>query len=137
VIRRGVIAFVLVLSVAGGTACAAANASDGVRTIHVTIRFSSFDPSAIDVAPGETVRFVVENADPIDHEFLIGDERLQQVHEDGTEAYHPPRPGEMSVPARTTQVTTYTFPAAQGSLIFGCHLPEHYAYGMRGTIAIG
>jgi uncharacterized cupredoxin-like copper-binding protein len=32
-------------------------------------------------------------------------------------------------------VTTVTFPS-QGSLLFGCHLPGHYAYGMRGVITI-
>ena len=28
-----------------------------------------------------------------------------------------------------------TFPSA-GNLLFGCHLPGHYAYGMHGVIAI-
>lgn len=135
--HRGIVAFVVALLAAGATACDPANASNEIRTVHVTIHFSSFEPSVLDVAPGETVRFVVENADPIDHEFLIGDGQLQQVHEEGTEAYHPPRPGEMSVPARGTQVTTFTFAADAGSLIFGCHLPGHYAYGMRGEISIG
>ncbi len=45
-------------------------------------------------------------------------------------------PGEMSVPAGTTQVTTYTFPATDGQLIFACHLPGHYAFGMHGTVTI-
>ena len=42
----------------------------------------------------------------------------------------------MSVPAGTTQVTTYTFPATTGQLIFACHLPGHYAFGMHGTVTI-
>jgi len=133
---RGSAAIGLVAALAAGTACTAPAASHEIRIVHITIHFSSFDPPAVAVSPGETVRFVVDNTDPIDHEFLVGDEHLQQVHEEGTEAYHPPRPGEMSVPARTTQITTYTFPTEAGSLIFGCHLPGHYAYGMRGTISI-
>ena len=42
------------------------------------------------------------------------------------------------MPAGETVVTTYTFPKISGSLIFGCHLPGHYDFGMRGTVtAVG
>jgi uncharacterized cupredoxin-like copper-binding protein len=104
--------------------------------VHVRIGYSAFVPDVIRVEPGETVRFVVRNDDPIDHEFLIGDETVQHVHEVGTEGHHGARPGEISVPAGQTVATTYTFGGA-GSTLFGCHLPGHYAYGMRGTIQIG
>jgi uncharacterized cupredoxin-like copper-binding protein len=106
------------------------------RTMHITIHFSRFDPSDIEVQPGQTIRFVVENTDPIDHEFIVGDEQVQQAHEAGTEAHHPPRPGEISIAPGETVITTVTFPLT-GSLLFGCHLPGHYAYGMRGTITMG
>ncbi len=105
------------------------------RTVHVRIHYSHFEPSAFAFEVGETVTFVVENADPIDHEFLLGDRTVQLVHERGTEAYHPPRPGEMTVPAGTTMTTTYTFGEA-GDLIIGCHLPGHYAYGMRAPVTV-
>ena len=42
---------------------------------------------------------------------------------------------ELPIPPGETVVTTMTFPS-QGSLLFGCHLPGHYAYGMRGLISI-
>jgi uncharacterized cupredoxin-like copper-binding protein len=135
--RRAAVAGLLILLVAGSAACARAAAHPGARTVVVRIHYSHFEPSEIRVEPGETIRFVVENVDPIDHEFLVGDRLVQRIHELGTEAHHPRRPGEMSVPAHTTRVTTYTFPARDGSLIFGCHLPGHYAYGMRGEITIG
>jgi uncharacterized cupredoxin-like copper-binding protein len=90
----------------------------------------------VDVEPGQTVRFVIENTDPIDHEFIVGDEGVQLVHERGTEAHHRPRPGEVSVPAGGTVVTTVTFAADRQTLIFGCHLPGHYAFGMRGDIRV-
>jgi uncharacterized cupredoxin-like copper-binding protein len=109
----------------------------GVRTVAITIHFSRFSLDQVDVSPGETVRFVVTNTDPIDHEFILGDEHVQLIHENGTELRHPPKPGEMSVPAGTTQLTTYTFPLQQGQLIFACHLPGHYAFGMHGIVTIG
>ncbi len=127
----------LLVLVAIAPACTPATATSDVRKVHVRMHHSRFLPGAIEVEPGETVRFVVENTDPIDHEFLVGDARLQQIHEEGTEAHHPPRPGEMSVPALSTRITTYTFSADEAELIFGCHLPGHYDYGMRGEIEIG
>jgi uncharacterized cupredoxin-like copper-binding protein len=112
-------------------------ASEGVRTVNITIHFSRFSLDQVNVAPGETVRFVVTNTDPIDHEFILGDDYVQLIHENGTELSHPPKPGEMSVPAGTTQVTMYTFPPKDEQLIFACHLPGHYAFGMHGIVTIG
>jgi uncharacterized cupredoxin-like copper-binding protein len=125
----------LLVGVTAMTRGSAARANDG--TVRITIHYSSFDPDGLAVEPGETVRFVIVNTDPIDHEFILGDQRVQDVHEKGTEAHHAPRPGEVSVPAGETVVTIYTFPRTSRSLIFGCHLPGHYAFGMHGTVTIG
>ncbi len=111
--------------------------AENVRTVDIRIRFSRFDPGNVMIAPGETVRFVIENSDPIDHEFIVGDSRLQLTHERGTEAHHAPRPGEISLPAGATRSTTVTFPVDLGATLFGCHLPGHYAYGMVGAIEAG
>jgi uncharacterized cupredoxin-like copper-binding protein len=133
---KGVTRLVLAISlVAVPSACRPSAADEGVETVEITIHYSHFDPSTLEFPPGMTVRFVVRNTDPIDHEFILGDTRVQDVHELGTEAHHPPRPGEMSVPAGTTRTTTYTF-TKPGTLIFGCHLPGHYAFGMRGLVAV-
>ena len=129
------VALVLLVGVAAASRGAAARANR--EPVHITIHYSSFAPDSIDVEPGETVRFVIQNTDPIDHEFILGDEDVQLAHERGTEAHHAPRPGEVSVPAGETVVTTYKFPDTPGELIFGCHLPGHYDFGMRGIVTIG
>jgi uncharacterized cupredoxin-like copper-binding protein len=116
-------------------ACDLAGASTAVRTITVEIEHSAFIPIELEVDAGERVRFVVINNDPIDHEFIVGDEEIQLVHEKGTETHHGERDGEISVPAGETSETSYTF-GERGSLLYGCHLPQHYRYGMKGTIAI-
>ena len=131
-IRRMLAVSLLALAAA---ACSQAAAAPAERTVRVRIHYSAFSLGHLDVAPGETVRFVVTNTDPIDHEFIVGDEAVQVAHELGTEAYHPPRPGEITIRAGETVETTYTF--ATRDLLFGCHLPGHYAYGMRGTISVG
>jgi uncharacterized cupredoxin-like copper-binding protein len=114
--------------------CGGGAHASGTQTVEITIHHSRFIPSAVHVRPGATVHFVVRNTDPIEHELIVGDEATQQRHEVGTDVLHQ-GPGAVSVRAGTTAHTTYTFPTS-GSLLFGCHLPGHWAYGMRGTIAI-
>ena len=41
---------------------------------------------------------------------------------------------KMTIPAGETVTTTFTF--GERDLLFGCHLPGHYVYGMRGTIEV-
>jgi uncharacterized cupredoxin-like copper-binding protein len=106
------------------------------RTVELTVHHSKFSLEELQVRPGETIRFVLRNTDPIPHELIVGDESVQAVHEAGTEAHHADRPGEVSVAPGATAVTTYRFGSA-GRLLFGCHLPGHWAYGMKGTITIG
>lgn len=85
---------------------------------------------------GETVRFVVRNKDPIDHELIVGPMPVQLGHESGREASHPPRPGEVSVPLLSSASTTYEF-EERGTIWFGCHLPGHWNYGMLGRVLVG
>ena len=142
--RRLAAALVLVLA-AGGTAAllagrpAARAGGDKTRTVVVTMHHSRFEPSVVPVAPGERVRFVLRNTDPIDHEFILGDDAVQRRHEQGRERHpHGDVPGERSVAAGQEAATTFTFPAALDgqALEFACHLPGHYAYGMHGLARV-
>lgn len=60
---------------------------------------------------------------------------MQARHESGTEPYHDRIPSEVSVPAGQTVRTTVTF-EERGTLILGCRLPGHWAYGMRATVTV-
>jgi len=108
--------------------------------VKVTLEHSRFALDRTEFRPGETVTFVIVNDDPIDHEFILGDEEVQDVHESGTGHHHGEVPGEISVPAGETRTATFTFPVAlggsDGTLIVGCHLPGHYAYGMRAEVRV-
>jgi len=99
------------------------------------MRHSRFGPSHFVVRRGATVRFVITNADPIDHELILGDEGVQRRHETGTEPAHGSVPGEVSVPAGMTAETRYTFSRA-GVVLIGCHARGHYEYGMRGWVLV-
>lgn len=126
------VAAVILAAVALGTA-GGPTAGATLRTVQVTIRHSKFVPARFTARRGETVRFVLTNTDPIDHEFILGDEAVQRRHELGTEAAHGAVPGEVSVPPGQVAETTYTFSHA-GVALIGCHAPGHYAYGMRGWV---
>jgi uncharacterized cupredoxin-like copper-binding protein len=102
----------------------------------VAIKHSRFVPDVIRVPATTAVRFTVVNDDPIGHEFLLGDDDVQVAHEDGTEAAHGDRAGEISIAPYTTASTTYEFGAA-GTVLLGCHLPGHWDYGMRATVVVG
>jgi uncharacterized cupredoxin-like copper-binding protein len=132
-LRKPVVLLLLVL-VAGATV-AAARAGSG-KEVMLTIAYSRFAPDQLSFREGETVTFVLVNSDPIDHEFILGDEAVQNRHETGTEPHHDSIPTEVSVPAGETVRTTVTFDEA-GPLIIGCHLPGHYGYGMRAEVTVG
>lgn len=123
----------IVLAVVALASCAPASAS--VRTVVLDIEHSRFMPARVVVERGETVRFVVRNHDPIDHELIVGDRAVQDLHEKGNEAHHGARPGEVSVGPLREAETTYTFRDGV-DLLFGCHLPSHWDYGMRGEITV-
>jgi uncharacterized cupredoxin-like copper-binding protein len=137
--RRALPAAAVVLLVAAALAWVGvhrAGADPGVRTVVVTMHHSRFQAAAITVAPGSTVRFVLRNTDPIDHEFILGGKAVHELHERGTQRSHN-APGEISVPAGQERSTTVSFNlAAPGALEYACHLPGHYAYGMRGLVRV-
>ncbi|MEA2518358.1 MAG: hypothetical protein QOF49_438 [Chloroflexota bacterium] len=121
---------VAVLSAIGASAIVRANEP---LVIPITIHYSHYDPGRVTVPVGRPVTFVIVNTDPIDHEWIVGDDATHERHRTGTEPTHGARPTEVSIPAGTERRTTVTF-AAAGSQLFICHLPGHEAYGMVGTV---
>ena len=122
----------LVLLAGLGAGCA--NASDPVR-VEIRIHYSHFEPASFSVPHGVPVTFVLINEDPIDHEFLIGDDAFHERHRHGTEAQHGARPNEVSIAALTSVETTLVFDTP-GTVHYICHLPSHEAYGMVGTLTV-
>lgn len=139
----GVLALVAGAAVAAGghgvTTAAAARTPEplgpGVVTVPIGIEHSRFSTDTIRVRPGTTVRFVVDNDDPIHHELVVGPSEVHEQHERGTELAHPPVPGEVSLGPQETGMTFAQFDVP-GEVTFACHLPGHVAYGMVGTIEV-
>ncbi|MEX0665000.1 MAG: multicopper oxidase domain-containing protein [Acidimicrobiia bacterium] len=92
-------------------------------------------PARVVVRQHTTVTFEVVNHDPIGHEFIVGGEEVHAIHEAGTHGVHGAVPGEVSVAPGETAATTYTF-HTQGVVVFACHLPRHFSYGMVGEVVV-
>ena len=93
------------------------------------------DPAVVTATAGEPITIVLRNDDPIDHEWLVGDDAFHARHREGTEGHHGARPTEVSVPAGAVVTTTVTF-QLPGEYRFICHLPGHEAYGMVGVLRV-
>jgi uncharacterized cupredoxin-like copper-binding protein len=135
VARRIGLCSVLLVLAGIGAGCAGPTPTPGAVRVEIVIHYSHFEPSEITVPHGVPVTFVLVNQDPIDHEWLIGDDAFHERHRHGTETHHGARPDEVSIAAETTEETTLTF-AAPGTLRYICHIPGHEAYGMRGEIKV-
>lgn len=107
----------------------------GEVEVTIGVEYSRFSVDRLRVRPGTLVRFVVVNDDPIHHELIVGPPEVHARHATGTEAAHPPVPGEVSVLPNSTATTVYRFDEP-GTVEFACHLPGHLEYGMRGVIEV-
>ena len=117
--------------------CAASEAEETKpRDVVLTIHHSRFSASEIEVPAGVPVRYVVRNDDPIDHELIVGNNAVHARHESGKHGQHGEVPGEVTVRAGEEATTVFTASASDEPLLFGCHLPGHWAYGMRGTLTV-
>jgi uncharacterized cupredoxin-like copper-binding protein len=126
---------VAVARAGGHAATRSAVLGPGRVTVTIAVDHSRFRTAPIRVRPHTEVRFVIVNHDPIGHEFIIGGPEVHARHANGHEAYHPPVPGEVSVPADARASTSYAF-HAPGVVEYACHLPGHYQYGMHGTVVV-
>jgi uncharacterized cupredoxin-like copper-binding protein len=132
----GAIAALALVAVSGlvGVALIGADAASATE-VTITIRYSAFEPTDVTVPAGEPVRITLVNADPIEHEWIVGDAAVHERHRTGTEPHHGARPTEVSIAALSSEQTVVTFDQP-GTYLYICHLPGHEAYGMVGELHV-
>lgn len=118
-----------------------ADEADADRTVEVEM-FDDFryEPPSIDVAVGETVAFQVTNSGQIVHEFVLGDESVQEEHEEEMEEMEGDMameddPNGVSVEAGDTETLTFRF-TEPVELQYACHEPGHYDAGMHAPLTV-
>ena len=124
------------------------------REVNVVLKDWLFLPDPVDVVPGETVLLHVVNGGLEIHELVIGDQAVQDAWEaaEGAAANPPPGPTPLVtvpsslaglrvvVPSGQRVDVTWTVPsdrADAGRLLLGCHIPGHWAKGMRAAVRLG
>ena len=138
-----------------------APAAQATRSIEVVLNDMSFEPKAIQVKAGETVRFVLVNKGQLLHEFNLGDAAMHAKHQQemmkmqqsgmltptgmkemghGAMAgmdhgmKHDDPNSVLVEPGKTAELT-WTFTKAT-NLEFACNIPGHYQAGMVGKLTV-
>jgi uncharacterized cupredoxin-like copper-binding protein len=101
----------------------------------IAIRYSRFEPTELTIPAGVPVTIELVNDDPIEHEWMVGDQAMHERHRTGTEPFHDEMPTEVSLRAYQTRKTTIQFDEP-GEYKFICHLPGHEEYGMAGVLKV-
>ncbi|PHQ27339.1 copper-binding protein [Marinobacter guineae] len=134
-------------------------AGDASRTIQVDMRDNYYEPEAIEVTRGETVRFVIENKGNLVHEFNIGTPDMHAAHQDemkmmvnhgviqggklnedmmsmdmgnGHSMKHDDPNSVLLEPGQKKEIV-WTFSTAT-NMEFACNIPGHYQSGMYGDV---
>lgn len=90
-----------------------------------------FMPASVQVAKGETIRFVLTNSGTATHEFQVGPaDKVAADEVDGVIVLELDQLLEGS-----TKAVDYTFDGA-GPYAYACHEPGHYQAGMKGDIVL-
>jgi uncharacterized cupredoxin-like copper-binding protein len=97
-----------------------------------------FEPAAIDVRQGETVRFVIRNDGKLMHEFVIGtkeenDRHAEQMVKFPNMEHDEPYMAHVE-PGKTGEIVwTFNRP---GRFYFACLIAGHYQAGMVGRLSV-
>jgi uncharacterized cupredoxin-like copper-binding protein len=112
------------------------------RTIEIVMSDASgemtFTPNTLEVKRGEQVRFVLQNAGALDHEFLI-DTVANNAHHKAAMAENPdmrhaePNGRRLAPGASGELIWRFTKP---GSFEIACLIPGHYEAGMKGVVVV-
>lgn len=135
----------------------AAPAAQATRTVELTLGDMFFEPKAVQVKAGETVRFVLVNKGKLLHEFNLGDAAMHARHQkemlamqqsgmrmptgmdhgamSGSTLMQHDDPNSVMVEPGKTAELTWTF-SKVSNLEFACNIPGHYQAGMVGKINI-
>ena len=136
-----------------------ATAAQATRTVEVVMGDMYFEPRALTVKAGETVRFVLVNKGQVAHEFNLGDAAMHARHQEQMAAMqgqmdhsamghggmdHGPAghggmqhddPNMVMVAPGQRAELTWTFSQSM-PIQFACNVPGHYQAGMVGTLTI-
>ncbi|WP_417567573.1 cupredoxin domain-containing protein [Marinobacter sp.] len=143
----------------GSTIGEPGKAGDASRTIQVDMHDNYYEPEAIEVTRGETVRFMIENKGKLVHEFNIGTPAMHEAHQEemqmmvehgviqggklnrkmmqmdmgnGHSMKHDDPNSLLLEPGESKEIV-WTF-STDTNMEFACNIPGHYQSGMYGDV---
>ena len=136
---------------APGSTSDAVTASAGEDAIEVVLSEFAFEPGSFEVAPGETVTFLVTNTGVVEHELRLSnaariEEHLEAGHADddhdgvvGEEAEADEEAEDVLVLLEPGETGELTFTAPEDRSLYTevvCLVPGHYEAGMKAPLTI-
>ena len=118
--------------------------ADETLVVKVDMGEFFFSPSQITVPAAKTIRFEVSNPGVVPHELVIGDRHVQDDAEKamasggaghGTHSHGAREAPSVYLGAGESGTLEATFDTP-GELLIGCHVPGHWAAGMKGTFTV-
>ena len=137
----------VLLAVLAAALVACGGGDDGTatadRTVEIDMVDTAFKPRTVEVAAGESVRFVFHNKGKVAHDAFIGDSAAQRDHEremqEAEEGGHGGHGADeedaVTVDPGRTKELVHTFDRS-GTYEIGCHQPGHYGAGMKVTVEV-
>lgn len=118
-------------------------ASKVSKTIEITMKERGdgkmvFEPAAIVVKKGETVRLSIRNAGELDHEFILDGEKQIVEHKALMEKFPEMEhddPNAIRLAAGKSGEIIWQF-SKNGTFKFACLVPGHYDAGMHGDVTV-
>ena len=146
---RGLIAGAAVLLAGADAHAVPPPKRDGPRTVVIDMDQLAFSTTSVSAKAGETVRFVLRNSGDIMHDFTIGTVLMQkgrraliselngagQIDDEDVGKTSLDTPNAVLIMPGETKELTWTFTETT-DLEFGCNVPGHYEFGMKGAFEI-
>lgn len=105
-----IVAALVVLAAACGGDGDGTRASSNARTVEIAMSDIAFAPDEVEIAAGETVRFVFENDGAVAHDAFIGDKAAQADHAEEMVAALRCTTTETARPSPSIQATAVSSP---------------------------
>lgn len=108
------------------------------RTIAIKAGDMRYSLKGLDVKAGETIRFVVTNAGPSKHEFVIGNRAFHSHHiKEMEDMPDMPMDEANSIDLKPGETKSLIWQFTKpGDFLFGCDIPGHFQAGMSGSIRV-
>ena len=114
--------------------------TESFRTVEVKMSEFAFTPASVEVAAGESVKFVVANTGLVEHELRLSnahriEEHLASGHEGhGGGGHHEEADVFVTVAPGATAELLVTFPEDASLTEIACLIPGHYEAGMKAGV---